>query len=155
MTIVTESEYLALGARAAEVELWHGNLLLRARDTPRHQLIVSALAAALRVGRTDLHVLTGVSVRLGPGCIVVPDVVVTTAIDLDAPVIEVASVRLVGEVVSAASATVDRVLKRHGYAAAGIPCYLLAEQDSGALRGHLLGENGYVERSVIQLEMHI
>jgi hypothetical protein len=152
MTIITETEYLALGSRSAQVELWDGNLLVRPRETPRHQLIISALTSALRVGRTDLHVLSGVSVRLGPGCIVVPDVVVTGPIDLDAPVIEAFSVRLVGEVVSSASASVDRVLKMHQYAAAGIPCYLLAEQGSGALRGHLLADDGYVERSVMQLE---
>jgi Uma2 family endonuclease len=152
MTVVTESEYLALGSRATEVELWDGNLLLRPRDTPRHQLIISTLTAALRVGRTDLHVFSGVNVRLGPGRIVVPDVVVTGAIDLDAPIVEAASVRLIGEVVSATSESVDRILKMHHYAAAGIPWYLLAEMESGALRGHMLAEDGYVERSVMQLE---
>jgi Uma2 family endonuclease len=152
MTVVTESEYLALGSRATEAELWDGNLLLRPRDTPRHQLIISALTTALRVGRTDLHVLSGVTVRLGPGRIVVPDVIVTGAIDLDAPLVEASSVCLIGEVVSDASATVDRVLKMHHYAAAGIGWYLLAEQDTGALRGHQLSDAGYVERSVMQLE---
>jgi hypothetical protein len=152
MTAVTESEFLALGSRSAEVELWDGNLLLRPRETPRHQLIICALMSALRVSRTDLHVLSGVSVRLGPGCIVVPDVVVTGPIDLDGPVVEASSVRVVGEVVSAASANVDRVLKMHQYASAGIPWYLLAEPDSGALRGHQLADDGYVERTVLQLE---
>jgi hypothetical protein len=152
MTVVTESEYLALGSRAREVELWDGNLLVRPRDTPRHQVIISALTSALRAGRTDLHVFSGVNVRLQPGCIVVPDVVVTGPIDLDAPIIEADAVRLIGEVVTSASATVDRVLKMHHYAAAGIPWYLLADQESGALRGYALEDGDYVERSAMRLD---
>jgi Uma2 family endonuclease len=133
-------------------DVWDGTLLVRPPETPRHQMIVGALINALRGGRRDLHVITGVPVRLAPRRIVMPDLVVTGTIDPDEPLIEAADVRLVVEVSSPASAAMDRTLKMHGYAEAGIPWYLVVEQDSHALHGHYLVGNAYVERSVMQLE---
>lgn len=136
-----------------ETEIWDGSLLVRPRPTPRHQMLVNALAGALQAsGRPDLNVLTGVTVRLGPSRVVVPDLVVTGPIDPDEPVVDAASVHLVVEVVSPDSATVDHSLKMHGYAAAGISWYLLVEQESHELRGHFLVGGSYEERSVLQLE---
>jgi Uma2 family endonuclease len=132
-------------------EYWDGNVVVRPRETPRHEQCVSALAAALRVGLTDLHVVSGVALRLGPGRIVLPDLVVAGSIDLDDPVVDADAVRLVCEVVSPASAVLDRVLKMHGYAAAGIPCYLVAEPDRGALHSHELRGATYVTGTVMQL----
>jgi Uma2 family endonuclease len=149
MTI--ESAYFAQPARAAATELWDGNLLVRPREAPRHELCVSALAGALRAGLTDLHVLSGVAVRLGPGRVAVPDLVVTTAIDLDEPLVEADAVRLICEVVSPSSAVMDRVLKMHGYAAAGIPCYLVAEPEEGALHSHELSGGRYLPGPMMQL----
>ena len=133
-------------------DLWDGTLLVRPRETPRHQMIVGALTHALRVGRSDLHVMTGVPVRLAPQRIVIPDLVVTGTIDPDEPLIEAVDVRLVVEVSSPASAAMDKTLKMHGYAEAGIPWYLRVEQDSRALHSLVLSADGYVERSVMQLE---
>ena len=132
-------------------EYWDGNVVLRPRETPRHEQCVSALANALRVGLTDLQVLSGVAVRLGPGRIAVPDLVVAGPIDPDEPVVDADAVRLVCEVVSPASAVLDRVLKMHGYAVAGIPCYLVAEPDWGALHSHELRGDTYVTGSVMRL----
>jgi Uma2 family endonuclease len=132
-------------------ECWDGNVVIRPRETPRHEQCVIALANALRVGLTDLQVLSGVAVRLGPGRIVLPDLIVAGTIDLDDPVVDADTVRLVCEVVSPASAVLDRVLKMHGYAAAGIPCYLVAEPDRGALRSHELRCDAYVAGAVMQL----
>jgi len=133
-------------------EVWDGNVVLRPGPSPRHQLIIEALAGALRVGRRDLNVLVGVTVRLGEQRFVVPDIVVTGPIDIDDPVVDAADVHLVVEVVSPVSTTLDHTLKMHGYAEAGIPWYLLVEQDSNALRGHYLVGGAYQERSVMQLE---
>ena len=132
-------------------EWWDGNLLVRPRETPRHEQCVSALANALRVGLTDLQVLSGVAVRLAPDRIAVPDLVVTRAVDRDQPMIDADAVRLVAEVVSPTSAVLDQVLKMHGYAAAGIPCYLLAEPELGTLHSHELRGGTYVTGSEMQL----
>lgn len=133
-------------------ELWDGNVLIRPGPSPRHQMIVEALAGALRVGRGDLNVLVGVTVRLNEQRLVIPDIVVAGPVDLDDPVVDASAVRLVVEVVSPVSETVDTTLKMHGYAEAGIPWYLLVEQDSNALRGHFLVGGAYQERSVLELE---
>lgn len=151
MTVATEADYLALGCRTSATELWDGNLIVRPRDTPRHDLCVSALSAALRVGLTNMYVLSGVAVRLAPGRIVQPDLIITRPIDLDNPVVEAASVRLVCEIMSPASTVVDRVLKMHGYAAAGIPCYLVADPERGALQSHDLAGDAYVPGPVMRL----
>jgi len=133
-------------------EYWDGTVITRPIPTPRHQMLISALAGALRAGGTDLHVLTGVTVQLSPHRMVMPDLVVTGPIDLDQPVVHAADVKLVVEVVAPVTAAVDTTLKMHGYAEAGIPWYLMVEQDSHALHGHFLVGGSYVERSVMQLE---
>ena len=147
----TESDYLQLGETASRTELWDGGVLTCPRDTPRHQLILHALAGALRANRTDLNVIAGVPVRLGPGRIAVPDLIIAGTIDLDQPLVEAQSVRLVCEITSPASATVDWTLKMHAYAQARIPCYLVAEPERGLLHSNMLSAQGYVEQSVMQL----
>jgi Uma2 family endonuclease len=149
---VTEADYLALGPTGNRVELWDGSLHTMPRETPRHQLIVGALAVALRAGRADMNILAGVAVRLDPGRIAVPDLIVTGAIDLDAALVEASDVRLVCEVVSPGSAAVDRAMKMYCYAAAGIPWYLLAEQQYNALYSYALTEGVYVQDSVMHLD---
>ena len=133
-------------------EYWDGTVITRPIPTPRHQMLVNALAGALKASRSDLHVLTGVTVQLSPSRVVVPDLVVTGPIDLDQPTVRAADVKLVVEVVTPATAAVDTTLKMTGYADAGIPWYLVVEQDSHALHGHYLVGNAYVESSVMQLE---
>src|SRR3954471_10294618 len=104
---VTEADYLALGPTGSRVELWNGSLHTCPRETPRHQLIVGALAVALRAGRADMNILAGVAVRLDPGRIAVPDLIVTGQIDLDTPVVEASAIKLVCEAVSPGTAAVD------------------------------------------------
>ena len=62
--------------------------------------------------------------------------------------IDAGAVRLVCEIVSPSNASADKVLKMHYYAEAGIPWYLLVEQDTGALHLYRLADRHYVEHSV-------
>ncbi|MFF3851578.1 Uma2 family endonuclease [Micromonospora sp. NPDC002575] len=146
----TEEEQLALGETSQRVELFDGSLHLTSAPTPRHQNISGELRAALRVPAREagLHVLEAVNVRLKPGRIPIPDLVITDEIDFDEPNIEASDVRLVCEIISPSNAATDKVLKMHYYAAAGIPWYLLIEQQSGTL--HLYRRQGrhYIEQSV-------
>ncbi|MFV2111816.1 Uma2 family endonuclease [Micromonospora sp. LOL_025] len=146
----SEEEYLALGETQQRVELFDGSLHVTPAPTPRHQNISGELRAALRgpAREAGLRVLEAVNVRLRPGRIPIPDLVVTAPIDLDVPWIEAADVKLVCEIISPGNAATDKVLKMHYYAAAGIECYLLVEQET--LTVHVYRRRGahYVERSV-------
>ncbi|SBT47291.1 Uma2 family endonuclease [Micromonospora auratinigra] len=146
----TEEEYLALGETQQRVELFDWSLYLTPAPTPRHQRIQRKLGNILEAATrgTGLELLECVNVRLKPGRIPIPDLVLTDAIDFDEPIVEARTVRLVCEVISPSNAATDKVLKMHYYAAAEIEWYLLVEQESGTL--HLYRRHGrhYREQSV-------
>ena len=150
---MSEEGFLAVGETSERIELFDGSLLVTPAPTPRHQRISGKLVIALEPAaeRSGLHVLAAVNVRLQTDRIPIPDLVITTDIDFDELVIDAASVRLVCEILSQSYATTDEVLKMHCYAAAGIPWYLLIEQDTGTLRLHELHGTVYVARSVTKV----
>ena len=147
---LTEDEFLALGESSERIELFDGSLFVTPAPTPGHQFISRKLANALDRGAESagLFVSEAVNIRLRPGRIPIPDVVVTTMINFSAPIIDADAVLLVCEIVSPSNASADRVLKMHYYAAAGIPWYLLVEQDTGTLHLFQLVGDKYIERSV-------
>jgi len=141
--------YLELGETDERIELFDGNLYLSARGHPRHQFIVGRIMDALRAGAaaSGWHLLGPVNLRLGQQRVANPDMIMTRAIDLDDQLVDSCAAVLVAEVASR-SEEVSRVLKRHYYAAAGIPWYLLVEQESATLHLYQLRGNHYVEHSV-------
>lgn len=149
---LTEEEFLAIGETSERIELFDGSLFVTPAPTPRHQVISRRLANALDTGAgaAGLHVIEAVNIRLKPGRIPIPDLAVTEPIDFDDPIIDAGSVRLICEIVSPSNAASDKVLKMHYYAAAGIPWYLIVEQDTGALHLYELAGRQYREHSVTQ-----
>jgi Uma2 family endonuclease len=147
---ITEEEFLALGETSDRIELFDWSLHGTPAPTPRHQHISSEMMMALRPGarKADLYVHEAVNVRLRQGRIPIPDLAITGMINFDDPVIDAETVRLVCEIVSPSNASADKVLKMHYYAAAGIPWYLLIEQETGALHLYELSGDRYTERSV-------
>ena len=99
-------------------------------------------------GPDRLHLMEAVNVRLKPGRILIPDLVIVGAIDVDDPVTEAPAVRLACEIISPGNAATDKMLKMHYYATAGIPWYLRVEQKTGVLRLHRLISRHYVEHAV-------
>ncbi|MFI5494929.1 Uma2 family endonuclease [Actinoplanes sp. NPDC051859] len=149
---ITEEDYLALGETPDRVELFDGSLHVTPAPTPRHQYISRRLANALEAGaEPGRFVSEAINVRLQPGRIPIPDVVITEKIDFAALAVDAEAVLLVCEIVSPSNASADKVLKMHYYATAGIPWYLLVEQETGALHLHQLSNGAYVLRSVAQV----
>lgn len=150
---MTEEEFFALGETSRRIELFDGSLLVATAPTPRHQVISRRLANRLDQGamKAGLTVMEAVNVRLQPGRIPIPDVVVTTEVDLDVLVVDAEDVLMVCEIVSPSDASADKVLKmQHYYAAAGIPWYLIAEQQTHALHLYELVAGHDREHSVTQ-----
>jgi Uma2 family endonuclease len=141
----SEADFFALGETGQRIELYDGCLLLRPTPTPRHQDLSAEVCLALRPAHdVGLEAYRAVNVRLSLDRILIPDVVIVEPLDGDQPVIEATSVRLVGEIVSPSNAAMDRVLKMHYYAEAGIPYYLLVEQEPLRMRLFRLEGKHYV-----------
>ncbi|MEH0845326.1 Uma2 family endonuclease [Micromonospora sp. CPCC 205711] len=145
----TEEEYLALGATQQRVELFDGSLHVTPALTPRHQRISRKLGNILEASAetAGVELLEAVNVRLRPGRVPVPDLVITAPVDLDELMIEAADVLLICEIISPSNAATDKVLKMHYYAAAGIEWYLLVEQETGTLRLYRRRGRNYAEQS--------
>jgi Uma2 family endonuclease len=148
----SEEEYLALGETPNRIELIDGDLLMSSAPRMSHQLISRRLANILEITAiaVGLRVFEAINIRLRPGRIVVPDVVVVDTHD-NSVVADVAVVRLICEVVSPSNAARDRVFKRELYAAAGIEWYLIAEEESAesvTLPLYRLNGGCYIEHAV-------
>ena len=84
-----------------------------------------------------------INVRLQPGRIPIPDLVIARDFDPDGAVLDAEDVMLVCEITSPSNAAADRVLKMHYYAVAGIPWYLLIDPESLTLSLHKLDGEKY------------
>lgn len=124
----TEADYLALPEDRRRIELLDGGLLMSPAAGGRHQRLSSQLWHALGRAAPDwLEVLEAVNVRVAPGRILIPDLVVVTNPGLDLTVWEPTEVAMVVEIVSPGSIAADRAIKPQLYAAAGIDHYLRIE----------------------------
>ncbi|MDQ2790975.1 MAG: Uma2 family endonuclease [Pseudonocardiales bacterium] len=127
----TEQDYFALPEDRRRIELLDGGLLVSPAAGGRHQRLSSQLWHALgRAAPSGLEVLEAVNVRVAPGRILIPDLVVVTNPGVDLRVWEPAEVAMVVEIVSPGSVAADRAIKPPLYSAAGIEHYLRIELGS-------------------------
>lgn len=124
----TEDTFRAL-PDSSRVELVEGCLLVGPGDGGRAAPVVQRVRVALEAALPDgLRVLGPVPLRIGPDCILVPDLVVTGAADLDG-MLDARAALLVVEVVGREHGLVNRSFKPQLYALSRIPYSLLVDHD--------------------------
>jgi Uma2 family endonuclease len=145
----TEYEYLALGETADRVELFDGSLLVSPAPTLRHQRLSYRLHNLLEPAASvaGLEVYGAINVRLKPGRITIPDIIVMRPYDLDDLVADASAVEMISEITSPSDVGTDKVLKLNHYAEAGISWYLLVEPDPVALLLFRLDGDRYVQHA--------
>ncbi|MFC7275614.1 Uma2 family endonuclease [Paractinoplanes rhizophilus] len=149
---LTEEEFLAIGETPERIELFDGSLHVSPGPTPRHQKISLLLATTLipAADAAGLQVLEAINLRVGTDRIPIPDLVISTEIDLDELVVDASDVRFVCEITSPSNASTDKVLKMHYYADAGIPWYLLIDTKARALHLYRLDGDKYLEEAACE-----
>ena len=135
----SEADYRALGSSDVEkalgdgrVELIDGALVIGPGPTPDGERAIAHTRAALGDAVPDgLLVVGPVPLRMGPDCVLVPDLVVMRAPDTplepDA-VVDGQEVLMVVEVVGAEHGAVDRTFKPLVYARARLPYLLVVDR---------------------------
>jgi hypothetical protein len=146
----TEEDFLALPPPSdnRRIELLDGALLVSSYARGGHQRLSYRTQVALDVAAPDgLEVLATVNVRVGPGKILVPDLVVLNDPGLDLVVYDASMVEMIVEISGRGHPAMDRAIKPALYAQAGIPHYLRIELRDGDPIGfgYRLTRGRYVE----------
>ena len=127
----TEDDYFALPETVARVELADGMLVVSPLAGSPHQRLTRALGIVIGTARPtrEWDVYDGLNVRLWPGSIRIPDIVVARR-GIDAVTFDAAEVLLVGEVTSPGNFRYDRTVKHRDYATAGLRFYLRVDLEN-------------------------
>lgn len=144
----TEEDFLALPPDNRRIELLDGALLVSSYARGGHQRLSTRTWAALDAAAPEgLEVLVTVNVRVAPGKILVPDLVVINKPGLDLAVYDTTVVEMVVEITGKSHPAMDRAIKPALYAQAGIPHYLRIELRDGDPIGfgYRLTRGRYVE----------
>ena len=128
----TEDEYFALPEMPTKVELVDGVLVVNPLPDAVHQRLVREIGYVLdRTCPTrEWEVFPGLNVRLWPGHVRAPDVVLMRrgATSLYVPA---GDMLVLVEITSPGNFRQDRIAKHGDYAAAGIPFYLRVDLENG------------------------
>ena len=128
----TEDDYFALPEMPTKVELVDGVLVVNPLSNAVHQRLVQRIGVLLE--RTcpsgDWEVFPGLNVRLWPGHVRNPDVIVARA-GATALYVPARDMLLLAEITSPGNFRQDRIAKHGDYATAGIPFYLRVDLENG------------------------
>jgi Uma2 family endonuclease len=141
----TEDRFFALKKVGTRVELFDGTLLVSPAPSIWHQDLGVVLRDALLPGAREagLRIHLAINLRLRPGRIPIPDLVVARPVDRQSLVMDARDVELVCEITST-NVGADRILKMHYYAEAGIPRYLIVDPEGPILELYRLDGDKYV-----------
>ena len=128
----TEEEYFALPETPARVELVDGTLVVNPLPDSVHQRLVREICNLLdRTCPTrEWEVFPGLNVRLWPGNVRAPDVVLMRS-GADSLYVPARDMLLLAEITSPGNFRQDRIAKHGDYAAAGVPFYLRVDLENG------------------------
>jgi Uma2 family endonuclease len=128
----TEDEYFALPEMPTKVELVDGVLVVMPLSSVVHQRLVWRLGNLLEdtCPNGEWEIFPGLDVRLWPGHVRNPDVIVTRRGAMSRYV-SAADVLLLVEITSPGNFRQDRIVKHGDYATAGIPFYLRVDLEKG------------------------
>ncbi|GAA3230555.1 hypothetical protein GCM10017691_23620 [Pseudonocardia petroleophila] len=125
----TEEAYLAL-PRDRRIELVDGSLLVAPTTDDRHAAAVAAVRAAVEKALPEGLEVTGpVALRLCPGRILVPDLVVAARSEDGSDVRDGSAALVVIDVVGSGNGVADRWFKPQLYAGSRIPYAVLVDHD--------------------------
>jgi Uma2 family endonuclease len=128
----TEDEYFALPEMPTKVELVDGVLVVVPLSSVVHQRLVQRISVLLEqtCPTGEWEVFPGLNVRLWPGHVRNPDVIVTRRGAMSRYV-PAADTLLLVEITSPGNFRRDRVVKHGDYAAARVPFYLRVDLEKG------------------------
>jgi hypothetical protein len=152
----TEDAFLAL-PRDGHVEVVDGTLLIGPTASEQGARVVGRLRTAVQSALPDgLRVRGPVPLRLGPDCVLVPDLVVTAAgagpedagaEDESDEVLEAGAALMVIEVVGCDHGATDRTFKPQLYARSRIPYSLVVDHDAPFAVADMIISGRYYEYS--------
>ena len=128
----TEDDYFALPETPTKVELVDGVLVVNPLSNAVHQRLVRRIGNVLEqtCPNRDWEVFPGLNVRLWPGHVRNPDVVVARS-GATALYVPATDMLLLAEITSPGNFRQDRITKHGDYAAAGVPFYLRVDLENG------------------------
>lgn len=146
----TEEDLVALPDDLQRYELLEGTLFVNPPPSGPHQLVSLKLASLLTAATsTGLVVVEAIGVRLLDNTVFIPDVLVAerqAVLGNRSGILDHDVVRLVVEIVSPGSKTIDRVTKPAVYARDGIPSFWRVEVEDGpAIFAYRLEQGRYIE----------
>lgn len=157
--LLTVDDFLALPEEnEVRFELQEGIIMMSPRPIPRHMKIARALTIVLDAqapGSVELLPEVDVDLELAgraaPGFVRCPDLVIVPGtsyerVDSEGGILKASDVLLAVEIHSPGTRQVDDLVKRHEYAAAGIPNYWIVDVEHGvSLRACRLVGESYVD----------
>ncbi|MFC4950212.1 Uma2 family endonuclease [Pseudonocardia sp. GCM10023141] len=154
----TEAAFLSLlpvsaPQGASRIELSDGSLVIGPGCGPARAVAVARARAAVAAALPDgLRVIGPVPLRLGPDCVLVPDLVVTRirpdaadAEDAAEVIIDAGAALIVVEVVGREHGITDRAFKPQLYARSRIPYSVLIDHDHPFAAAHMIISGRYHE----------